>query len=126
MAESLKVTVEQLAELGQIDQAHFLEESLKERERYKKMEEEAKAGIERVNKEIIPVMLALDLSQVTDPNLGSLIYKEGVNRSISKERLINSLLAHGMGAEEIATVVEEVTKETPYETVEYRRVRKNG
>jgi len=74
--------------------------------------------------EALPLLLATNTKTFKDDELGSISVVDGTSATINKDLLIQALLNRGMEADVVAEVVEEATKVSKYQTIQFRM--KNG
>lgn len=70
--------------------------------------------------EALPLMVATGVKSFKDENIGSMTVVDGSSVSINRDLLIQNLLAEGMDADKVATVVEKSTKVSRYQTIQFK------
>ena len=98
-----------------------LRKGLGMRARAKLLEDEASVIKKDANKLIEAAATMLDIKTFSKEGVGTVTVKQGTNRSISADRLKESLLTNSVDSAIIIKVLEESTKVTTYTTVEYKK-----
>lgn len=120
--DRLKVSLDQLDQLGLGEMEEMLEFGLKQRAELKMEEEIVKERIKTVNDTVLPLMIGANIGSVSS-SLGTLAWSHRVNRSINRDKLVNAMLAAGIKADKINQIVEEATTVSESDTLSFTKSR---
>ena len=123
MPEGLKLTAEQLEDLGLGGDAELLLQGLADRRRIKMEQDMLKAEADEVNERIRGLMVMHDIQSISGPD-GTMSHKHGTNRTINRDKITNAMLGEGIGADVINKVLEAGTTISEYDTIEFRLPRR--
>jgi hypothetical protein len=121
--EGLKLRVDQLDDLGIGLDAQILKDGLEERRRIKLAMDSLSQEMSDLNAMLLGVMVSRDIQVVSGPG-GTISHKRGVNRSINRDKITNTMLSEGIDADMINRILEDGTTVSAYETVEFRLPRR--
>ena len=92
----------------------------------RELKSRAKEMDERAKELGAPLMLALGVSKVTLPDVGTMSVKEGSSSSLDRKALAEGLLAAGLTADVVSRVINGATRVRKYVTLEFRAVSGKG
>ena len=98
-----------------------LSKGLGMRARAKLMEDEAATIKRAANKIIEAAATMLGLKTFSKEGVGTVTVKQGTNKSLNREKLVEALLSRKVHYKKVTEAIEEATKVTTYTTVEYKK-----
>ena len=107
-------------ELEKLNKTNLLK-GLGMRARAKFLEEEAGVLKKNANKLIEAAATMLGLKTFSKEGVGTVTVKQGTNKSLNREKLIEALLNRKVHYKKVTEAIEEATNTTTYTTVEYKK-----